>query len=182
MACFENNKRRRDKLIAAGICCKCGKGPPSSGRKVCDVCREYEKRRSALRRQSALNKGLCYYCQKPTSGTVKCDSCSNESKRYMTERRERTRRLVMSHYGTSCSCCGEKEDLFLAIDHVNGGGSKHRKEIRREGSAFYDWLMCQGFPTGFRVLCHNCNWAEARGGCPHRKCRRNFIHPSYYGY
>jgi hypothetical protein len=26
-------------------------------------------------------------------------------------------------------------------------------------------------PPGFRVLCFNCNYAEFRGGCPHKKAR-----------
>lgn len=32
----------------------------------------------------------------------------------------------------------------------------------------YRWLKQQGFPTGFRVLCMNCNFSYGlHGYCPH---------------
>lgn len=63
-------------------------------------------------------------------------------------------------YGKICSCCGEKISEFLAIDHINGGGSKHRKEFK--GSIqYHKWLLALGHRRkGFRTLCHNCNFAE----------------------
>jgi hypothetical protein len=30
---------------------------------------------------------------------------------------------MLSAYGGKCVCCGESEYKFLAIDHINGGGS-----------------------------------------------------------
>jgi hypothetical protein len=37
------------------------------------------------------------------------------------------------------------------------------------GSNIYPWIIRNGFPAGFRVLCHNCNIALARYGvCPHQ--------------
>lgn len=79
------------------------------------------------------------------------------------------RREVISHYGGRCECCKEAELAFLSIDHVGGGGAKHRKELGMSGgSRFYAWLRRNGYPEGFRVLCHNCNqatsWARE---CPH---------------
>jgi hypothetical protein len=54
----------------------------------------------------------------------------------------------------------------LAIDHIKGGGSKHRKEVRH----LYSWLRREGFPSGFRILCHNCNLARGvYGYCPHER-------------
>ena len=35
----------------------------------------------------------------------------------------------------------------------------------------YRWLEKNGFPSGFQTLCHNCNWAKSRGGCPHQRKR-----------
>ena len=34
-------------------------------------------------------------------------------------------------YGDSCACCGEREPKFLGIDHTNGGGNTHRREVGR---------------------------------------------------
>ena len=57
---------------------------------------------------------------------------------------------------------------FLAIDHINGGGNKHRKELKND--KLPGWLAKNNFPEGFRILCHNCNMALGfYGFCPHQK-------------
>ena len=76
---------------------------------------------------------------------------------------------VLTAYGGACACCGETEPVFLAIDHIGGGGRGHRDALSRRGATFYRWLMANKFPDGFRVLCHNCNFAVSHGrDCPHR--------------
>lgn len=78
----------------------------------------------------------------------------------------RVREEVLAHYGGKCACCGEDKYEFLAIDHINGGGSKHRAEVKYRMDY---WLWKNHFPEGFRILCHNCNMALGRYGyCPHR--------------
>lgn len=78
------------------------------------------------------------------------------------------RRLVLAHYGGKCECCGEARLEFLCIDHINGGGRKHREKVGG-GNAFYNWLIREGYPEGFRVLCHNCNSSLGfYGYCPHK--------------
>lgn len=77
------------------------------------------------------------------------------------------------HYSGSeipfCACCGEKTIEFLILDHIDGGGSKHRKEIGA-GAYIYKWAIQNNFPSIFRVLCYNCNCARgAHGYCPHEK-------------
>ncbi len=69
-------------------------------------------------------------------------------------------------YGGKCACCGEDRPEFLGIDHINGGGNKHRKE---EGiHSLSRWLRKNKYPEGFRVLCHNCNISiGSYGYCPH---------------
>jgi hypothetical protein len=78
---------------------------------------------------------------------------------------------IINHYGGKCACCGETEIDFLAIDHTNGDGCKHRREIGIGGTNTYCWLKRNNFPEGFRVLCHNCNWGihVNNGICPHKK-------------
>jgi hypothetical protein len=77
---------------------------------------------------------------------------------------------VFSHYGRKCRCCGCDILEFLTINHVKGGGTKHRKRARLFGQNFYRWLVNHRFPKGFETLCMNCNLAEARyGGCPHQR-------------
>jgi hypothetical protein len=71
-----------------------------------------------------------------------------------------------------CSCLGCKEDVFefLTIDHINGGGGRHRAEVG-SGNRFYRWLIKNGFPEGFRTLCYNCNNGIRITGdvCPHER-------------
>lgn len=76
---------------------------------------------------------------------------------------------VLAHYGGSCACCGEGDLDVLSIDHINGGGCAHRRELKARGERFgYSWLKENGYPAGFRVLCLNCNFARGNYGyCPH---------------
>jgi hypothetical protein len=84
---------------------------------------------------------------------------------------EKLRYEVLNHYSNGkikCNCCGEQEYKFLALDHINGDGNKHRKLIGRGG--LYQWIRNNHYPQGFQVLCHNCNFAKGHyGKCPHIK-------------
>ena len=76
------------------------------------------------------------------------------------------RRQVIEAYGGECACCGEREPCFLTLDHINGGGTAHRKTIHGK---VYAELRRRGFPSGYRILCWNCNWAHRLyGSCPHK--------------
>lgn len=88
------------------------------------------------------------------------------------EKHAELRMEVLQHYGAQCACCGETEIKFLAIDHINGGGALHRREIGGSGKSIYYWLRDNDYPAGFQVLCHNCNVAKGFYGiCPHERKR-----------
>lgn len=85
------------------------------------------------------------------------------------ESKRRLRIAVLEHYGTVCACCEEQREVFLDIDHIEGGGTKWRREDGHSGNAFYRWLRKNDYPSGFRTLCRNCNWAtHLLGKCPHQ--------------
>ena len=95
-----------------------------------------------------------------------------KSKAAAEKRKEdgRKRRIeVIKHYGNKCKCCSEKEFKFLAIDHINGKGKKHRFSVCSGSSdAFYRWIV-KNYPDYLQVLCHNCNLAKGfYGKCPHK--------------
>ncbi len=95
------------------------------------------------------------------------DHVNKHYSEYMKKRRYKERQMVYDHYGHSCACCGETTYEFLTIDHINGGGFKHRKEIGSSGIC--NWLIKNNFPEGFQVLCYNCNCAKGfYGQCPHK--------------
>jgi hypothetical protein len=80
------------------------------------------------------------------------------------------KKKVFEHYGNQCACCGETRFEFLSIDHINGGGRKHREQLGSQGrgSRFYRWLVKNDFPGGYRTLCYNCNCSYGFFGyCPH---------------
>ena len=85
---------------------------------------------------------------------------------------QKEKSIVIWHYsgGTCCcACCGFCEDkIFLDIDHIYGGGSKHKNSII--GMTLHRWLIQNNLPKGFQVLCSNCNQGKRRnrGICPHK--------------
>lgn len=88
-------------------------------------------------------------------------------------RRRHDRIRCLEHYSLGkmvCSCCGENHLEFLSIDHINGGGNRHRKEIGGSGNSLFLWLIKNGFPDGYRVLCYNCNCSLGYYKyCPHSR-------------
>lgn len=77
--------------------------------------------------------------------------------------------------GPFCACCKEEELSFLSIDHMDGGGNKHRHSIaegkRVDGQYFYRWLIKNNFPPRYQVLCMNCQFGRKhnKGICPHQQ-------------
>lgn len=73
--------------------------------------------------------------------------------------RLRIKMEVLGHYSLtdtpSCNHCGFSDLRALSIDHINGGGTRHCKEVGA-GKTFYYWLRKQGFPEGYQTLCANC--------------------------
>ncbi len=69
--------------------------------------------------------------------------------------------------GAFCILCGENDINTLTIDHINNDGGEHRRELAkrkatgsRGGDQFYFVLKKLGYPSGYQVLCHNCNIAK----------------------
>jgi hypothetical protein len=74
--------------------------------------------------------------------------------------RDRTRLIVLKHYGgepLECGCLGCHFDQveLLELDHINGGGYRHTQD-RHDGNLAH-WLKLKNYPKGYRVLCRACN-------------------------
>lgn len=86
-----------------------------------------------------------------------------DNKEYIHPRQKRrnqqVRLEVLQHYSQmdipECKLCKEKDLLVLCVDHIHGGGNKHRKTIR--GANFYYWLRKNNYPDDYQILCANCN-------------------------
>lgn len=157
-------------MLKEKICPRCNQVLPidafakdskaSSGlRSWCKNCsREYQREWRRRNRDKINARIRARYKRQKTTMT-------EPTKRY----RLRLRQDAIKAYGAKCQCCGEAHIEFLAIDHVSGGGSQHRKNLG--GKNFYLWLKEQGYPQGeFRCLCHNCNMSFGLYGyCPHKQ-------------
>lgn len=97
-------------------------------------------------------------------------SLSKETRNdYARKARVKLRSEVYDHYGAYCACCGEKEQKFLTVDHVNGNGKEHRKTAGGVLGTLHD-IRRRGFPPEFQILCFNCNQGRQLNGgiCPHK--------------
>lgn len=84
------------------------------------------------------------------------------------ERNKAIRKAIFDHYGGKCICCGEIEDTFLTIDHINNDGNVQRK-TQSSGGMFYRWIMKNNYPDNLQILCWNCNHGKYKiGMCPHQ--------------
>lgn len=86
------------------------------------------------------------------------------------KRNQELRETVVKAYGGKCVCCGEKNPLFLTLDHVNNDGGQMRKKVHTSSSTgLYMWAIKNNYPPALQCLCMNCNWGKARnnGVCPH---------------
>jgi hypothetical protein len=94
-----------------------------------------------------------------------------EARKRVARQHEVIRKAVFDHYGWSCACCGSTERP--SIDHVNGDGGEHRRQLggkTRSPLLVYRWLIKNGFPEGFQTLCMPCNRSKGRRD----RCRLHF--------
>jgi hypothetical protein len=86
---------------------------------------------------------------------------------------------VLDKYGNCCACCSETHYVFLTVDHVNGDGAEHRKELRpngkEKGSSYklYKAVLNDPDPSRYQILCWNCNCGRQLNGgiCPHKEIK-----------
>ena len=155
----------------------------------CDACREantkhvdsWRKRYPDHVPKTEIVHGTPYAYE---SRQCRCDSCKEAASKKLRDWRaknpdnpkyrkrwyDKLRKEVLDHYGAQCACCGEKRFQFLALDHKNGDGNKHRKELGSK--SMYAWAKSNDYPEMFQVLCHCCNMAKGfYGACPHESER-----------
>ncbi len=126
-----------------------------------DVRRAVQRQYYRQNREDLLKKQKEHYWQ--NHGKVR---------EYQNEYSRRNRIATLKHYGGCCQCCGETTLEFLGIDHVDNGYGNPADRTTGMGSAFYRWLKKHKYPSGFQVLCHDCNMAKGfYGSCPHQQMK-----------
>lgn len=129
-----------------------------------------------MTREEAIEKGLCAKCRKRDTTEHKkwCGVCRAYYRNEYYRLHQTRRKIIFTHYGDRCKCCGESEPLFLAIDHINNDGGKQRRATTDGGKDMYRKLakaITLGTPPkDLQLLCMNCNWGKYvnKGVCPHK--------------
>jgi len=82
------------------------------------------------------------------------------NKAYIAELKETT----LSKYSggpPACNRCGFSDIRALSIDHIAGDGCEHRRvDVKGGGFRMYLWLKYRNYPTGYQVLCMNCQFIK----------------------
>src|SRR5438874_1601121 len=132
-----------------------------------------ERQRNRELKHRWLAEGKCVNCGNPNDRAPKtlCSVCAPAFAKSVGAYHLRLRRDAFNAYGgPQCACCGTLVDEFLTMDHIDGGGNKHKQQIGGGGTKLYYWLKRRNYPPGFQVLCMNCNFAKGKyGTCPHQK-------------
>lgn len=189
------NKGANDRQARWKCVCLCGKDKIVRGVDLrngntktcgCRIGREFSnsitKERSRVCEECQNNKLLTefIFSRQKKFHSRRCKECMNAKRRTYPsliksqiearDRKRACRDVALAHYGNKCGCCGETEKVFLAFDHINGGGNQHRGDIKRQRfSTIGEWLVDNGFPKDFQILCFNCNWAKhANKICSHK--------------
>jgi len=76
------------------------------------------------------------------------------------EKNRELKKRILTYYGKNklaCVRCGFNDIRALSIDHINGRGTKHRKDLF---GGFYHWLEKNNYPDGYQTLCMNCQFIK----------------------
>ncbi len=150
-------KKTNANRLARGECGRCGH--PRKGR-PCVPCKDESAKRNSQRKA----EGKCFRCSNPSrEGKTLCPSCMEAQ----MIRNAQVRQDVLDGYGARCVCCGETEEGFLTLDHVQG-----RKRGQPSGLQAYWEAKKGGYPPTFQILCYNCNMGREHQQsrvCPHQQ-------------
>ena len=112
---------------------------------------------------SLLLGGTCKHsgCNEPVSKNNKNGYCRKH--RGVADYKKH-KAILYAELGNRCVNCGERDLLFLTIDHVNNDGGKYRKQSMAHYK-IHRLLKHHRQNTGaLQLLCMNCNHAKMRNG------------------
>ena len=118
--------------------------------------------------------GVCEHpdCGQKFNRRVKYGSndrlCRKHQHQYVTSsRRKRGKAALYDRLGNRCACCGERDPMFLQVDHVFNDGAEHRRStsgVRRGLELKHMLAYLEANPGHLQLLCCNCNYAKHKNG------------------
>lgn len=158
-------QRTRAALAATNVCKQCRKRPRIEDRTQCEACLSRTRSKRYAQQRDFEARGLCGYCGREPKDPAydRCAPCRAAK----AASQKKLRQDVLDAYGRRCACCGETEERFLTIDHVNNDGHIERKRYAKV--KIHARIRRQGYPPTYQILCWNCNCGRAANGgiCPH---------------
>jgi hypothetical protein len=126
--------------------------------------REYQLRYKETHREELWEKNQRYWAEHRTEKKIYYETHRDEYRSRKQRTEDALRANTFRRYGNRCACCGTTDNL--TIDHLNGGGNKHRAAIglgaRAAGIPFYRWLYRMYYPPGYQTLCRRCNTSKGK--------------------
>lgn len=149
---------------AAGLCPTCGINSQQEHTIVCVDCEAKNRARQAQKEIT----GQCFRCSNPVlSGHKACEEHLELGRQEKAVSWQTMKSEIHEAYGGAvCVGCGKTDRRCLQVDHINNDGGQHRRRLAEEDPQlkFYHWLKRENFPSGFQILCANCNWIKQVNG------------------
>jgi len=122
--------------------------------------KQYREAHKGEAKEYHKNYSKQWYLENIDDRKQKHKNYREEHKEEHKEKRAAIRLEVLKYYSDNtlrCKNCNEEHLEFLEIDHINGGGSKHKRDMHIGN--MYIWLYKNNFPDKnlYQVLCSNCN-------------------------
>jgi len=88
---------------------------------------------------------------------------------YQKDRRNILRNKILVALGCVCVRCGFTDVRALQVDHVNGDGAGHRRQLGY--NAHYSKILreIESGSSRYQLLCANCNWIKRHEKGEHTK-------------
>ena len=127
--------------------------------KKCPGCKVV-KARSEYYANKHSSDGFRSYCKTCDRARNKAE-CLSKKRARKNRHNAATKQKIMEYYSGGsvvCARCGFSDVRALSIDHINNDGAQHRRQVGSNN--VYAWIVRNGFPDGFQVLCMNCQFIK----------------------
>lgn len=161
----DRQRVRSNAHFNAGKCIDCGRPATVHTARVslCKKCNDKRKARQKQEYENCKRDGLCFECKGPSRpGKTLCEPCTQGKTASNRNLRRRTKLIVLAYFGQKCAHCTETDIRVLTLDHVNGDGNAHRKEVGDSSVRVWRDVAKQierdGKPArDCQLLCYNCH-------------------------
>ena len=156
-------------LSGGAVSCGCQSRGHFTGSKKCRSCLETKRADQFQRTGTGRLRQRCESCA-DEKDEINIQRQKRSSPARTAAHRQKLREQAIAKLGGICKCCGENRMVFLAVDHIHGGGSAEERQIGTYG-IYRRVLSDSDSADRYQVLCNNCNWAKHQTGgcCPHNE-------------